>query len=722
MKKFYLFAAMLISCLSVSAQGTMTDENETLKGMGYRLEKDVNWYEGTLNGTPFYNESYVYGSGNECLEYVLPASTTIKVNSYSLTSCKNEGMEWFYVQTYNETAVLGNIICSPGSKGLYSTKNERWIALSGLRANQIIAIDISNQDAAQFVPNSTACNNKTGWADTMTDPLQVVEITDSIHSLQELAGGEGTADTYRYFRVNPENNTTEGWMYAKFNGKTPNSIWRMQIWSDNKDAEVVSAPVYSMKGVDGTARWIRVKDGVSTFNNPVKTYYSKDGSEPLYLEDTEEIDHYEPIIDPETGDTIGQEPVYKKEAKKYEGEWGDYLYDSSLGEEAYVTLDASDDEDGDGWVTLKTRSITEDGIFSEISEQNYEIGTIVLNAPTLSLTGMDGTDRSYIIGWTNNTLCGEDFDVTVDIDGSTFIGQYTVGDVVTANETLSVTVNSTGYESATTAIAVEQAGTEFYKKGDSATWDFVNFSQEQSEKLGGKYITGAILVVTEGEKSDTTWYTREEYLNGETPDDVEEVYGWYGWDGIDTRQAGRHWQTLLKDSTIVTGSEGQDSLVYTFTYAEDQTGLFHDGFIYENSIGGAYPNNYSATAIFVNDPSDTSVNHGIYNNTSHVYITVPDVRLGEYVMYTLSTGSVCEPAQATETESGTTYGYYKDLGKNVFLWYVTIFTTNDLPDVIDNVAARRAATSTARFNLSGQQVDAGFKGIVIKDGKKMLVK
>lgn len=718
MKKIYLLAASLLTCLSVSAQGTMTEENEVLSQMGYRLEKDVNWYEGTLNGTPFYADDYVYGSGADALSYKA-YEPEIKLNKYAINQCTNENMEWFYLQ------LTGNgIVCTPGAKGLYSTKNERWIALSDLRANQIIALDISNQDAAQFVPNSTECSGNTGWADTMTDPLQVFEITDSIHALQELAGGEGTADTYRYFRVNPDNHTTEGWMYAKFNGKTATSIWRMQIWSDSNDAEVVSAPVYSMKGVDLTARWIRIKDGVSTFNNPVKTYYTKDGSEPLYLEDTEEVDHYEPIIDPETGDTIGQEPVYKKIAIQYEGEWGDYLYPTELGEDAYVTIDESDDEDGDGWVTLKSRSVTDGGVFSELTEQAYEVGTIVLNAPTLALTGMDGTDRNYVIGWTSNTLCGEEASISVDIDGDTYEDYYHIGDVVTANETLAVTVSSEGYESSTTSITVEQAGTEFFEKGN-AVWDFVNLSEEQNQKVSGTYIIGAIKVMTEEgeEKADTVWYTREEYLAGETPDDVEEVYGWFGWDGLDSRQAGRHWQTLLKDSTFVTGSEGQDSLVYTFTYAEDQTGIFHDGFVYENSIGGAYPNNYSSTALFTNDPSDTSVSHGLYNNTNHAYITVPNVRLGEYVMYTLSTGSVCEPAQATESEDGTTtYGYRKDIGKNVYLWNVTVYTTSELPDVIDNVAARRGVTGKAIYNLSGQQVNAGFKGIVIREGKKYLSK
>jgi len=42
------------------------------------------------------------------------------------------------------------------------------------------------------------------------------------------------------------------------------------------------------------------------------------------------------------------------------------------------------------------------------------------------------------------------------------------------------------------------------------------------------------------------------------------------------------------------------------------------------------------------------------------------------------------------------------------------------PAGIENVAAKSAKTSTAIYNLAGQRVDNGFKGIVIKDGKKFV--
>jgi hypothetical protein len=42
------------------------------------------------------------------------------------------------------------------------------------------------------------------------------------------------------------------------------------------------------------------------------------------------------------------------------------------------------------------------------------------------------------------------------------------------------------------------------------------------------------------------------------------------------------------------------------------------------------------------------------------------------------------------------------------------------PSGIENVNAKKAKASTAIYNLAGQRVDNGFKGIVIKDGKKFV--
>ena len=717
MKKFYsLLGALMLSSVSF-AQGTMTSENAFLEQMGFRLEKDVNWYEGTLNGTPFYAEDYEYGSGNDCLSYTA-SSTGIALNAYTINQCTNDNMEWFNLQ------LTGNgIICTPGVKGLASTKNERWIAISGLRANQIIAIDLSDTTKTQFVANSTACNSKTGWADTMTEPLQVYELTDSIHALQELAE-EGSSDTFRYFQVNPDNDTTTGWLYAKFNGKSATNMWHMQIWSDKNDAEVVSAPVFSMKGVYDTARWIAVKPGVSTFGNEVRTYYSTDGSEPLYLKDTDVIDYYEYTYDDETGEVIDSVAVYVKVAEQNLGEWGDFLYDASAGDDAYISIDPSMDDDGDGFVTLKARSITDDGVFSDVYEQTYEVGAIVLNAPTLTLVGLDGVDRKYQIGWDNNTLCSEDYYLTTVIDGGNETLEFAVGDVISATQSIQITVSSEGYEDGTTNMDVLEPNVDYYAKdGEKNIWDFQNLSEEQIEKINQQYVIGGKYVDPEDSTIVLT-YTREEYLNGETadgepiPESVEPVYGAYGWDTADSRNTNRHWRTMLTDTTYVDSSTGiADSAVYVFSYAEDQVDLFHDGLGVEASVGGTYPSCYSAMAIFVDGS-------GLYCMTKGTF-TLPEVKYGEYVVFSSSAGTTCEGAQATwdaDTQT-TSYGYTKSVNSGAYLYSISVYTTENLPDSIDRVSSSlKPAVSKHVYNLAGQQVDASYRGIVIKNGKKYLAK
>ena len=272
MKKIYALIASALMMLPFSASAqTMTTDNTVLTDWGYRLEKDVNFVEGTVNETPIVpSHSITWG-----------AVESYKINKQAVTRFANEGLEFMGVN------VAGNGIDWPEGKGLRSTRNERWIVVNDLRVGQIVALDISNTDTVQFVVNSDACNDGTGWADNLVDPLIVEPISGSVHEIQELAE-EGSADTYRYFKV-----INEGPMFAKFNGKTPNFIYRMQIWSKNDDPEAVSSPSLKMVGVNGDARNIEFKPGVSTYGNVVKTYYAFEGNDPVYLKDSEEIDHYE---------------------------------------------------------------------------------------------------------------------------------------------------------------------------------------------------------------------------------------------------------------------------------------------------------------------------------------------------------------------------------------------------------------------------------------------
>ena len=365
MKKIYALIASALMMLPFSASAqTMTTDNTVLTDWGYRLEKDVNFVEGTVNETPIVpSHSITWG-----------AVESYKINKQAVTRFANEGLEFMGVN------VAGNGIDWPEGKGLRSTRNERWIVVNDLRVGQIVALDISNTDTVQFVVNSDACNDGTGWADNLVDPLIVEPISGSVHEIQELAE-EGSADTYRYFKV-----INEGPMFAKFNGKTQNFIYRMQIWSKNDDPEAVSSPSLKMVGVNGDARNIEFKPGVSTYGNEVKTYYAFEGNDPVYLKDSEEIDHYEytyevdaegnPVLD-ENGNPVKADStaVYKQvidlDSFAEIGEYGDNLFNP---EDGAVSVSANDDEDGDGIVIVKAASVSSEGNLSQIVTINVVFG------------------------------------------------------------------------------------------------------------------------------------------------------------------------------------------------------------------------------------------------------------------------------------------------------------------------------------------------------------
>lgn len=720
MKKIYTLASMMMFGLSVFAQGTMTDQNAALEEMGYRLEKDVDWYGGTINGVSFCPDGYEMGSGDEALSYVLPApSDACKVNTYLVTFSNTENMEWFGRQTWQGTSLLNKIGVNPG-KGIVSTDNGRWIVFRDLKPGQILAFDVSDPDSTRLVPNSMRNDGSTDWKDVLTEPLQAVDISYEVHSLQELAS-EGSADTYRYFRVTPDN--PDGLLFVRLAGQGGVSLWHTQIWTSNDAPEYVSAPTLTMTGVMNTSRRLLVKYGESSLGNAVQVYYSTDDSDPLYLVETEEIDHYDYTFDEETGEKLDSVPVYKMKAEQRDGYWGEEIVED---EEFHV--DKVMDEDGDGVVHLKMRTVSSTGNYSPLTEMLIPVGTIVLNEPTFALVGMDGVSRTYKIQWVNNTLCKEETKLFVKIDGED-VTTLTIGDLVSAKESLYASISCSGYASGETSIDVDAKGVAYEAKGEQATWDFVNLSEEVIEKIDHRYVVSAFYY--DLAKNDTTWYTRDEYLNYQTeageelPEETEAVYGSFGWDELDSRQAGRHWMSSITDTLHTLSYEGLDSVYYEFSYAPDQLGLFHDGLYYYTPFGGSYPNPWPAIAIFTNDPENESVNHGIVNGGGKpATLTVPNVKYGEYVLVQTSTGSTCEPAQATwnpELQQDE-YGYTKSLPSNTYLWKVQVFSTPELPDAISSVAKNNVASKSALYNLAGQKVGKDFKGIVISGGKKFLVK
>lgn len=704
MKKFYALVASALMMLPFSASAqTMTTENSILEEWGYRLEKDVNFVEGTVNEKPIVpNDQLKWGDVE-----------SYKINQQAVTRLANEGLEFMGVN------VAGNGINMLAGKGLQSTKNERWIVVNDLRVGQIVALDISNKDTVQFVVNSNACNANTGWADNLVDPLIVEPISGSVHELQEIAE-PGSADAIRYFKV-----INEGAMFAKFNGKTPNYLYRMQIWAKNDEPEAVTAPSIKMVGVNGDARNIEFKSGESTYGNEVKTYYAFEGNDPVYLKDSEEVDHYEytyeldgdgnPVIGEDGNPVIiDQTPVYKKvldmdAVAEAGGEFGDYVFNP---EDGSVAVSAGEDEDGDGVVIIKYASVSSEGTVSQIMTTSMNIGEIQLNAPTLSLVSFSGFDRKYKIGWANNTLCGEDYMFVIE----TGEGGYSeteanvgIGELVSSAKSIKVTVKVEGYADGIGEIAeVDVKDVDVKVRADLGNgqneehnWDFCTLTQEVLEMVKGKtdywYLPGE-----NGEVVKT--YTEEEYeqLSPEESKGLVQVLKYFGWDAVDSRNLSRHWRTWIPEYEVVDGE--QTETILSTSYAEDQTGLLN-GLVVDND----HPK-YSTIAIFTNKA-------GLYFMSKGT-IVVENVAYGEYVAVTTNTGTTI--TQYLDTENPFTFNVKQD----TYVHSIDVYTYDNLPDNVECITAPGASQRTAIYTIGGVEVKAPAKGINIirkADGSRIKV-
>lgn len=754
MRKIYsLIASALLMLPAASFAQTMTEENQTLEELGYRLEKDVNFRDGFVNGKEIVPNNGLTFSG---------VSEDPKINGWNPQRVTNEGLEWLSIQ------LPGNNIDLLHETGLRSVGNERWIGVNNLRVGQIIVIDISNTDPASFVANSIECNGNTGWADNFCDPLIVAEISDSIHSLQDLGGGETEAgdadeaeegegeevtggDTYRYFKV-----INAGTMWAKFNGKSPqNIIYRLQIWSDNTEAEVVSAPSLKIVGVDGADRQLEFKPGESTYGNVVKTYYSTDGEDPIYLKESDEIDYVEIIyardeegnirVD-EAGDSIIEETInhYKKvldmDLIETIGAYGDNEYEGN----GSITIYGYDDKDGDGIVEVKAASVCEEtGVVSEVVAVNVAVGDIQLNAPTLTLYGFDGKSRSYSIGWVNNTICEEEYTFVVEGDGGELYDEsLTIGDIVNIESDVTVTVSAKGYLSGELTIAADYQGVDIHRKSaDEDTegnplhdWDFTNLTDAQKAIVQGTVIEG-YYVITEAGDSLTCSY--EDYIandgvvNGVDFTEGTEIYAptcWW-WDGGNQR------------ATLNVDTLGNNLNANGFGYVDDTADIFHDMLV------NCAPNDKNNSCIFIY----IGRANGTYGNLGAYFMARPEFTFprsvaaaGEFVLIQGGTGgsnwtNAPYPIIKQVPEDGLlTVNGLPGNGYHVF--YIDVYTYDNLPEdqlansdeawedalAIEGVSSNGKAVA-GFYTLSGAKLSAPQKGInIVKyaDGTaaKVLVK
>ena len=717
MRKFYAFMLLMAMMVPFGASAqTMTEENAVLSEWGYILEKNVDFKGGTVNGVDIDPNNQLNVNG---------ADEGYKCNGYAMKRCTNVGLEFLSRQ-----ADLGEINLVNGT-GLRTTKNERWIGIHNLRVGQILVFDVSRDDTTAFVVNSIACNSKTGWADTPADPLIVEPISDGVHGIQELAE-EGSSDRLRYFRVISD----AAPLFIKFNGKSQNILYGMQIWTSNDEPEAVSAPSISMTHVDGTMRYVSFKSGVSTKGNPVQTFYSLESEKPIYLEDTDEIASADTVwLDDEHIEFELTNIVYKQKLVPVE-EGGETFYgDHDIVEGDEYSFDDNDDEDGDGYVIVNAATVSSTGVFSNITTMKIQVNAITLNAPTLSLVGINGVERTYKIGWTNNTLCNEPYTFTATCDGDDHT-DLAIGDEVIATQSITVKVEAAGYEDGIYTIdpiegqnidmnRVEGAGNNM---SAAHNWDFQNFTIEVADKINEKIIDK--YVVKDEEGNVIREYTAEQEENEEIPEEdlglIEPVVKYFGWDGLDSRAAGRHWRhwyqnfQLDEEGNQVLGEDG-NPIVESTAYAEDETGLLN-GLVADNAH-----DSYSTMAIFTNGTEDREAGVSTGNNglffMSKGTIVVP-CKYGEYVLYGSSAGTnvvKCEDGNGNVT---------LNIGQGTYVYFIDVFTYEELPEAPVGInTVNGASTNNGNvYTIDGRivrrnaQLNGLQRGMYILNGKKVLVK
>ena len=719
MRKLYTLISMLFVVVAINAATyDIPEENEVLQGEAYNMElyRNINFVDWTINGNMI--------DENQWLSIGSTVSDVPTMNGYQPVAVTTPGLSNMLLQ-------FEGAVSYASGYGLRNTNSgPRWFGLSGMKAGQILVVQTTtggytyNQEPSTvtdgvqdyFIINAYKYNVSDDWAmhfyDEYDMDMQLEDISAEVHAAQDVAAGvtdpEATvADGFRYYRV-----LNDGLVYFAV-GRSA-SLQGIQIWLDASAGEVITTPSYKMTKVDGSTRFLTLTSGESSKGFNVTTYYSFEKNPPIYLEETDEVESEEIVYTyDDEGNVIDEQVVvtYKKVLVDKDGFYGDNEYFE--GDE--ISFDENEDEDGDGYVTVNIATVSEKGNYSDILSFDIQVNAITLNTPTLALVGFDGLQRTYQIGWDNNTLCGEEYEFVVVADGDTYT-DLTIGDNVSATNTIEVTVKVAGYEDGVLEpMPVDAQGTELTMvagigngQSESHNWDFQNLSEETLEKING---TLDHYAVYDDDGNVLRTYTLEQEANEEIPEEdlsvMEEVRKTWGWDGADSRNAARHWRTWIP--TYELDEEGNPTTtIESSAYAEEEAGIF----------GTATADNthasYSTMAIF----TDGS---GLYT-MNRATVTI-QATYGQYVVYTTNTGTT---VGTVENADGT---YEVGFPGGVYLYYIDVFTYDGLPepDAINSIAAERVNngiiyTMDGRIAARNAETGALNKGIYILNGKKFIVR
>lgn len=697
MKKIYATIVGLLLCATsaVKAAPSYILGEDTLQLEGMRVNHIYDFCNKAVDGNPLGEITYVDAGFSINKQGCVQFTTTGITNIYA-----------FYG---------GNALQFRDSWGLYNYgSGERAFAIGDLQKDQFVVVQNLDAQGRGLILN-------------LVNTTNAVNVSDSIHQVQTDAGK--TPDDFFYFKMLD-------------NGRLDLSVGRgcclvaVAVLGDANAPEFITSPVLKLQEVYYEQRLIGITEGSSSYGSEVETYYSVDGSFPIFGDTIWVAEKTESGADTLVYGGFEPKPV-DIDGSMY---WGENLYDGSP-----VAIDNTVPEimDADGNVTVKAVTINKTtGLMSEVTSVPFNVGVITLNAPTFTLVGVDDVYRDYRIDWTSNTLVGETASLTVYAnDEQEEFTDVTPGTTLRVNSRIAAVVQCPGYDDGSAVMEeLDQEGNALYKKGNVASgthnWDFLNLPDSVIQAIEGKIIDYGWYV--DEETGDTVKLSADDVVNNPPSFEFTIEYKNMGWVGYDAGNSRATIEVIFdsivqplyaEDGVTVIG----DTTIVTAYNAEDKSGLFHDGLIVD-----CPPNAKNNGTILMYTPKQGEEvgTLGLYL-MSKANITVPNVQYGEYVMFGLGTGGsnyITTTSTTCDMVSDTSGSFTKGIGAITFVQFIDVYTADLLPDGIDSITDENSkdAIYVNVYSIDGRLVKSKVhandalnglqKGIYIMNGKKYLVR
>lgn len=736
-KNYYFILALLFSLVSTRAAAwaySLGSENDVLTtNYGYALYKYYDFFNGMYSPEDYFSDGVgnrVNGDGCFTLS---PDKASFKLNGFEAFQVnKPVEMSNFYIGI--GTGAI-NLRAGVNKDGLHNYgSGSRFLAIGDVKKGQIVVCQwgctTSRESVCQpsaAISGATACT----WTD----------ITDTIHAQQiEL----GTTSTWEYdpeypgdedhaieVKVPGKADAFSYWMaesdgYFVIELQRDIAVQGLQIWLDGSADEAVSSPTMKLVAVDGTSRQIEFTPGASTLGSDCQVWYGLEDDPALFLEETDEIVRADTtyVLDEEGQPTSEIADIqYTYRQRLSQEDWAVGVAGSNIYDNTPFTITSDDDTDGDGVVVVHAATVSSTGNFSDITDFRVSVNDITLNAPSMTLVGLEGTARIYQIGWSNNTLCGEPFQLKAVVDGEEL--DANLGDTFEAEQTIGARAEVAGYTDGVLAEEdVMSRGVAFSRKNAEKAeagkhdWDFVNLTALQYQMIQGAYSdTIAYIRPSEAnvEANDTTFYTRDEFYALVEAGTLTEADG-VAWNPKD---CGWWYESGKSRATLNVIEGGNDANSNGFGYVEDNyVGLFGEGL----SVS-CPPNANNASCIFIYNNGDLGA---YFMSRPTLTFSRSAAQYGEYVLMYLGSGGSNYtnsrwPSLYEVPESELLSVTLQSGGVHVF--YIDVYTPEELP--YDGVNSVTIANDTkAIYDIAGRRMATKnlHPGLYIIGGRKIVVK